>query len=100
MFSELFRSFGARSDTKPIWRLGLFTNLRLFVVVLFTFIAQLAIHYVPALQAVFGIGPISIGQCLAWMALGTIPLAFVEAMKLLRTPGDAGTRVRQAEGPS
>ena len=100
VFSELFRSFGARSDTKPIWRLGLFTNLRLFMVVLLTFTAQLAIHYVPALQVAFGIGPISIGQCLAWMALGTIPLAFVEARKLLRNAGDAGTRVLRAEGLS
>lgn len=100
VFSELLRSFGARSDTKPIWRLGLFTNFRLFMVVLFTFIAQLAIHYVPALQEVFGVGPISIGQCLAWMALGTIPLAFVETMKLLHTPGDAAIRAPQAEGPS
>jgi Ca2+-transporting ATPase len=98
VFSELFRSFGARSDTKPIWRLGLLSNLRLFVVVLLTFMAQLAIHYVPGLQAVFGIGPISIGQCLAWMALGTIPLAFVEAMKVLRTPGDDARRAAQAEG--
>lgn len=100
VFSELFRSFGARSDTKPIWRLGLLTNVRLFMVVLLTFTAQLLIHYVPALQAVFGIGPISFGQCLAWMALGTIPLAFVEARKLLCKTSDAAKRVPQAEGTS
>lgn len=100
VFSELFRSFGARSDTKPIWRLGLLTNLRLFIVVLLTFTAQLLIHYVPALQEVFGIGPISIGQCLAWMALGTIPLVFVEARKLLHRTSDAAKRVPPAEGTS
>jgi Ca2+-transporting ATPase len=68
--------------------------------VLLTFTAQLLIHYVPALQAVFGIGPISIGQCLAWMALGTIPLAFVEAKKLLHRTSDAAKRVPQVEGTS
>lgn len=100
VFSELFRSFGARSDATPIWRLGLFTNLRLFMVVLLTFTAQLVIHYVPALQAVFGIGPISISQCLAWMALGMIPLAFVETKKLLRNASVPASPAPQAERPS
>lgn len=83
VFSELFRSFGARSAIKPIWQLGLFTNLRLLTVVLVSFIVQLAIHYVPALQSIFSIPPIGIGQCLAWIALGTIPLIVLETRKML-----------------
>ena len=35
VFAELLRSFGARSDTKPIWRISLFTNVNLVVVVPF-----------------------------------------------------------------
>jgi Ca2+-transporting ATPase len=92
VFSELFRSFGARSSVQPIWQLGLFTNLRLLTVVLVSFIAQLMIHHVPALQAIFGIAPISIGQCLAWIALGTIPLMVLETRKLLRGSRDMALR--------
>lgn len=84
VFSELFRSFGARSNVQPVWQLGLFTNIRLFAVVLASFIAQLAIHHVPTLQAIFGIAPISVGQCLVWIALGAIPLVLLETRKLLR----------------
>jgi Ca2+-transporting ATPase len=100
VFSELFRSFGARSEVHPIWQLGLFTNLRLLAVVLVSFIVQLLIHHVPAMQAMFGIAPISIGQCLAWIALGTIPLILLEARKLLRNPRETATRtpVPRAEG--
>ena len=50
VLSELFRSFGARSNIQPIWQLGLFTNLRLLAVVLVSSIAQLVIHYVPAMR--------------------------------------------------
>jgi P-type Ca2+ transporter type 2C len=100
VFSELFRSFGARSEVHPIWQLGLFTNLRLLAVVLVSFIVQLLIHHVPAMQAMFGIAPISIGQCLAWIALGTIPLILLETRKLLRNPRETATRtpVPRAEG--
>jgi P-type Ca2+ transporter type 2C len=92
VFSELFRSFGARSDIKPIWQIGLFTNLRLLTVVLVSFIAQLVIHHVPAVQAIFGVAPIGIGQCLAWTALGTIPLIILETRKLLRSARETATR--------
>jgi Ca2+-transporting ATPase len=33
VFAELLRSFGARSETKPVWRISLFTNLNLLIVV-------------------------------------------------------------------
>lgn len=72
----------------------------MLAVVLVSFIVQLLIHHVPAMQAMFGIAPISIGQCLAWIALGTIPLILLEARKLLRNPRETATRtpVPRAEG--
>jgi Ca2+-transporting ATPase len=102
VFSELFRSFGARSDVQPIWRLGLFSNLRLLMVVLVSFIVQLMIHHVPAMQAMFGIAPIGVGQCLAWVALGAIPLVVLETRKLLRGAQEtaAPTPVPRTEGRS
>jgi Ca2+-transporting ATPase len=80
--AEVLRSFGARSASRTIWELGLFTNLRLFVVVAAAFWFQVAIHHAPALQLLFGIEPLSLGQCLGWMALGALPLAVLELRKV------------------
>jgi Ca2+-transporting ATPase len=85
VFSELLRSFGARSSA-PIWETGIFGNMRLFGVVLISFSLQLAIHHVPALQSVFGIEPIGLEQCLAWIALGLVPLAVGEIRKVAGRP--------------
>ena len=33
VFAELLRSFGGRSETKPVWRIPFFTNINLAIVV-------------------------------------------------------------------
>ena len=71
VFAELLRSFGARSETKLVHEVGLFSNLRLFAVVAVSFGLQLWIHHAPALERLFGIQPISLRQCLAWIAIGS-----------------------------
>ncbi len=37
VFAELLRSFGARSESKPVWRISLFTNVNLVIVVAMSF---------------------------------------------------------------
>ena len=37
VFAELLRSFGARRETKPVWRISLFTNFNLVIVVAISF---------------------------------------------------------------
>ena len=63
-------------------RIGVLSNLRLAVVVAVSYALQIAIHHVPLLAAVFGISPVSLGQCLAWTALGAVPLVVLELRKL------------------
>ncbi|HYE36924.1 cation-translocating P-type ATPase [Methylocaldum sp.] len=84
VFAELLRSFGARSNTRTIWQVGLFSNLKLFLVVAISLSFQYGIHHIPALQNLFGIEPITMTQCLAWTGLGFIPLAVLELRKLIR----------------
>jgi P-type Ca2+ transporter type 2C len=84
VFAEILRAFGARSETRTIWQLGLFSNLRLFTVVAASFVLQLVIHQYPPLEAVFGTKPISAAQCLLWVALGAVPLSALELVKLAR----------------
>ena len=82
--AELLRAFGARSDTKTIFQVGFFSNIRLFLVISISFSLQIMIHHIPTLQTIFGIGDVSLRQCLLWIALGMVPLVILEMNKLLR----------------
>lgn len=84
VIAELLRAFGARSEVKPIWQVGLWSNMRLLGVVAASFALQLAIHHLPALQRLFDTAPLALGQCLAWIGLGAVPLAILELRKALR----------------
>jgi Ca2+-transporting ATPase len=84
VIAELLRSFGARSNTRTVWQIGLFSNLRLFAIVAVSFFFQIAIHHIPTLQALFNIEPVTLEQCLAWILLGLIPLMLLEFRKVWR----------------
>lgn len=86
VMAELLRSLGARSATRTVWQMGLRSNLRLAAVVAAGFALQLAIHHVPGAQALFGIAPISLGQCVAWSGLAAVPLILLEIGKVLGRP--------------
>jgi len=84
VIAELLRAFGARSDTHTVWQMGLVANMPLFVIVVASFALQLAMHYLPAMQRLFGTSPVSLSQCIVWVALGAIPLGVIEFWKVLR----------------
>jgi Ca2+-transporting ATPase len=81
VIAELLRSFGARSEVHTIFQVGLFSNMRLFAIVTISLALQLLIHYLPALQRLFGTEPISPAQGAVWVALGAIPLLVIELKK-------------------
>jgi Ca2+-transporting ATPase len=83
VIAELLRSFGARSEVHTVFQVGLFSNMRLFVIVAASFSLQLLSHHLPVLQRLFGTEPISFAQCVAWIGLGTIPLTVLELRKVL-----------------
>jgi len=86
VIAELLRAFGARSEQRTIWQIGLFSNLRLFLIVAVSFGLQLAIHHVPMLQKLFQIEPVTLNQCVAWIGVGFIPLIILELRKVIRRP--------------
>jgi Ca2+-transporting ATPase len=96
VIAELLRAFGARSDVKPIWHVGLFSNMRLFAIVVASFALQLIIHHLPALQMLFGTEPISLPQCIAWLALGSVPMMTLELRKVLCRSRQIGKPVQEA----
>lgn len=73
-FSELLRAFTARSETHPIFKLGLFSNPSMNWAVLSSFLLLLAVVYVPFLQPIFDTAPLGWSQ---WQYL--LPLLFVPA---------------------
>jgi Ca2+-transporting ATPase len=99
VIAELLRAFGARSDTRTVWQMGLVSNMQLLVIVVASFALQLAIHHLPALQALFGTSPISLGQCAAWVGLGSVPLLVLELRKVALRSRAVRGRVGEAAAP-
>ncbi len=84
VFSELLRSFGARSETKPVWRISLLTNLNLASVVSVSFGLQVWSHHNAALGRFLKTSSMPLSECLALLALGAVPLGVLEILKLFR----------------
>jgi Ca2+-transporting ATPase len=84
VIAELLRSFGARSEVRTVFQVGLFSNIRLFAIVIISLALQLLIHHWPVLERLFGTEPLSLTQCAVWVALGSIPLLMIELEKILR----------------
>ncbi|HXU83575.1 MAG TPA: cation transporting ATPase C-terminal domain-containing protein, partial [Polyangia bacterium] len=84
VFAELFRAFAARSPTRVLWELGLFTNLRLLAAVALSVAAQLALLSIPATQALFRLGALSMPEVGLALLLALIPVSVIEIAKLLR----------------
>ena len=84
VFAELLRSFGARSETKAVWRISLFTNLNLLLVVCASFAFQIWSHHSAILGRFLKTSPIPLTEGLVLVALGTIPLLVLELVKVVR----------------
>lgn len=92
VIAELLRAFGARSEQLTIWQIGIFSNMRLFLIVAVSFALQLAIHHVPMLQTLFQLEPITLNQCAGWIGLGLIPMIVLEFRKVIRLRANATMR--------
>jgi len=84
VFAELLRSFGARSETKPVWRISLFTNFNLLLVVCASFGFQIWSHHNDILARFLKTSPIPLTDGLLLIAVGTIPLVVLELLKVVR----------------
>ncbi|MDH4452303.1 MAG: cation-translocating P-type ATPase [Verrucomicrobiota bacterium] len=84
VIAELLRSFGARSETKPVWRISLFTNLNLLLVVSASFAFQIWSHHNDTLGRFLKTTPIPFTEGLLLIAVGTIPLVVLELVKVVR----------------
>lgn len=84
VFSELLRSFGCRSNTKTLFQVGAFTNLRLGVVVGIAFLFQIWSHHNPVLGGFLRTGMMTWSDCLMLVSVSVIPISILEIAKLIR----------------
>jgi Ca2+-transporting ATPase len=82
VFAELLRSFGARSETKPVWRISLFTNVNLMIVVALSFGLQVLSQHSATLGRFLKTAFMPFTDCLLLLAVGAIPLLVLELVKI------------------
>ncbi len=83
VIAELLRSFGARSNVRTVWEVGLFSNMRLFLIVTGSFALQMAIYRWAPLEILFDARPVSAAMLGRWILLGMFPLLALEIGKLI-----------------
>jgi Ca2+-transporting ATPase len=84
VFAELLRSFGARSETKPVWRISLLTNISLVVVVAVSIGLQVWSQHNATLGRFLKTSPMSFADCFLLLAVGAIPMLVLELVKVVR----------------
>jgi Ca2+-transporting ATPase len=84
VFAELLRSFGARSETKPVWRISLFTNVNLVIVVAISFGLQVLSQHNATLGRFLKTSSMPFADCLLLLTVGAIPLLVLELVKVVR----------------
>ena len=92
VFAELLRSFGVRSETKPVWRISLLTNPSLVIVVAISFGLQVWSQHFAAFGRILKSAALPWSDCLPLLAAGAVPLAVLEAVK-------AGRRAQRRQRP-
>jgi Ca2+-transporting ATPase len=84
VFAELLRSFGARSESKPVWRISLFTNVNLVAVVAISLGLQVWSQHNATLGSLLKTSSMPLADCLVLLAMGAIPLLILEMVKVVR----------------
>ncbi|MFZ2405079.1 MAG: YhjD/YihY/BrkB family envelope integrity protein, partial [Methylobacter sp.] len=84
VFAELLRAFGARSETKPVWRISLFTNINLTLVVVISVSLQVWSQHNATLGRFLKTSYLTFSACFVLVALGAIPLLALELTKVVQ----------------
>jgi P-type Ca2+ transporter type 2C len=86
--SQLFHAFNCRSQSESLFSIGVFTNKKLILANLVSFSLQMSVVYVPFLQTVFKTVPLGMFDWLLVLAISSLPLWAMEALKAVsKKPG-------------
>lgn len=84
VFTELFRSFAARSPGRLFWEVGAFTNLRLVLVVALSALLQIGLPQLEITRRLFDLSVLPWQDGLLALGLGLISVSLIELAKLIR----------------
>jgi Ca2+-transporting ATPase len=83
VFCELFIALSCRSETKPIWKLGIMSNKFMLIAIVAAGALQIAAIYSP-LAAILGLKAISLGELGLSIAVSSLGFVFFEIAKALK----------------
>ena len=97
---QLGHALAIRSETDSLFRMGLRSNLPLTIAVAATFVVQMALIFIPALQPIFGTMALTLPQLALVLVASTSGFAAVEVEKWFgrRTSGPHVGRATRASG--
>ena len=81
ILAELLRAFSSRSQVYTLFKIGLFSNVRMVQAVLASFLLTVAVLYIPALNEVFDVVPLTLHDWQIVTAFSFIPLLVGELYK-------------------
>jgi Ca2+-transporting ATPase len=89
--SQLFHSINCRSQRDSIFKIGLFTNMKLIAAISISFALQIAILYMPFTQKIFKVEALRALDLAVVIVVSTLPLWVMELVKLVnrRRPASA-----------
>ena len=90
---QLTYSLAARSETESFFRQGLFSNKRLFFIVIFSFILQLGIIYFPFFNKIFRTAPLRFNELIFCVAMAFVVFFAVEIEKWIKRMMRAKLRI-------
>jgi len=82
--SQLGHVMAIRSDRQYLLTLGVLTNKPLLGAVLFTFVLQLIVIYLPVANRIFKTQPLTLYELLTCIALSLVVLTGVEVEKFIK----------------
>jgi Ca2+-transporting ATPase len=81
--TQLGHVLAIRSERQSLFKMGLFSNKHLLGAVVLTFLLQMAIIYIPAMNRIFKTEPLTAGELLIAVAASSIVFFAVELEKLI-----------------
>lgn len=81
---ELLRSYTSRSIDKTLMQIGIFSNKRLVIATIFSFLLMLVVVYVPVLNDAFGLMQLGAKEIAVVIVASFIPLVAGEIQKVIR----------------
>jgi Ca2+-transporting ATPase len=83
--AQLGHVFAIRSDRQFIYKIGFFTNMPLLGAIIFTFLLQLAIIYLPFANEIFKTQPLTLTELIISILVASIIFCAVEIEKLIKS---------------